>query len=148
MKETGAKKAAGIFLKKGDVSSLPGQIIGHLADNMIACGLGISCVYWLTLMGKDHYLLKGAGLGVAEWTALYGVASRIGATSIFPTKPKDALAAFSTHLVFGATKMIIAINLGDERLFSPGNFTQEIKKPQGISFHLNDDSSMPYNNSL
>ena len=61
-KETGAKKAAGIFLKKKDVNSVPGKILGNIADNMIAAGLGITCIYSLTLTGRDYYLLKGAGL--------------------------------------------------------------------------------------
>lgn len=131
-KETGAKKAAGIFLKKSDVSSFQGQIIGNIADNMIAAGLGITCVYWLTLMGKDYYFIKGAGLGTAEWTALYGVLSQMGATSVFPTKPKDALVSFASHLAFGMIKMIIAVNLGDERLFEPKALTLEIKEPQDL----------------
>ncbi len=110
-----------IFLKKSDLSSPYGKAVGIIADNMIAMGLGVTCIYWLTLMGKDKNILKGAGLGAAEWAVLYGVASRIGATSIFPVKPKDALATFISHLVFGITKMTIAVNIGDERLFKPGN---------------------------
>lgn len=51
---------------------------------MIAVGLGVSCAYWLSIMGKDKYILKGAGLGAAEWAALYGVLSKLGATAIFP----------------------------------------------------------------
>lgn len=34
--ETGAKKAADIFLKKKDVPTLPGKALGLVADNMIA----------------------------------------------------------------------------------------------------------------
>jgi hypothetical protein len=135
-KETGAKKAAGIFIKNKDLNTVPSRIIGNLADNMIASGLGVTCVYWLTFMGKDHYLIKGAGLGAAEWTAMYGVLSKMGATSIFPTKPKDVLVSFASHLAFGATKMIIAVNLGDERLFNPKGFAKEIKHPQEISIPL------------
>ncbi|MEW5783501.1 MAG: hypothetical protein AB1767_00185 [Bacillota bacterium] len=122
--ETGAKKAGGIFLKKKDVSSSPGKVLGLIADNMIAAGLGITCIYWLTLMGKDNYLLKGATLGAAEWTALYGVTSQLGATNIFPTTPKNGLVSFLSHLAFGATKTAIAVNLGDSRLFQPQNLTK------------------------
>ena len=107
--ETGAKKAAGIFLKKKDLTSPSGKILGVIADHMIAAGLGITCVYWLTLMGKDHYLIKGAALGAAEWTALYGVTSHLGATSIFPTTPKNGLVSFLSHLAFGAAKATIAL---------------------------------------
>lgn len=135
-KETGAKKAAGIFLENKDIDTVPGRIVGNLADNMIASILGVSCVYCFTLMGKDHYLIKGAGLGAAEWAAMYGVLSKMGATSIYPTSAKDGLISFVSHLAFGATKTIIAINLGDERLFNPKGLTLELKQPQEISIPL------------
>lgn len=99
---------------------------------MIAAGLGVTCAYWLTLMGKDKYLFKGAGLGAAEWAALYGVLSKLGATAIYPVKPKDALATYISHLAFGATKMTITRYLGDERLFKPKNLTLEINEPQDM----------------
>lgn len=83
-------------------------------------------------MGKDYYLLKGAGLGAAEWAALYGVMSNMGATRIFPTKPKDALIAFASHVVFGTVKMVIVTQLGDERLFKPAHIVQKINEPQEL----------------
>ena len=131
-KSNGYTTAAGIFLKKSDVSSPYGRVVGILADNMIAAGLGVTCIYWLTLMGKDKYLIKGAGLGAAEWASLYGVASKIGATAIFPVKPKDAIATFISHLAFGMTKIAIAVELGDSRLFKPSNLTLEIDEPQSL----------------
>lgn len=131
-KTNGYTIAAGIFLKKSDVSTPYGKAVGIIADNMIAIGLGVTCSYWLTLMGKDKYLLKGAGLGAAEWASLYGVLSQIGATSISPVKPKDALASYISHLAFGATKIAITANLGDSRLFKPGNLTLEINEPQEL----------------
>ncbi|MCO1601405.1 hypothetical protein [Desulfosporosinus nitroreducens] len=131
-KSNGYTTAAGIFLKKLDILSPYGKAVGIIADNMIAMGLGVTCIYWLTLMGKDKHFIKGAGLGAAEWGVLYGVASRLGATSIFPVKPKDAIATFISHLAFGVTKMTIAVNLGDERLFKPKNLTMEIDEPQNL----------------
>lgn len=131
-KTSGYRTASGIFFKKSQVSTPLGTTVGIIADNMIAAGLGVTCTYWLTLMGKDKYFLKGAGLGAAEWSALYGVLSNIGATNIFPVKPKDALVTYLSHLVFGATKITIAVKLGDERLFKPTNLTQEIKRPQDL----------------
>lgn len=128
----GYKTAAGIFLKKSDISTPYGKLVGYVADNMIAVGLGVTCSYWLTLMGKDKYILKGAGLGAAEWGSLYGVLSKLGATSIFPVKPQDALATFVSHAVFGATKITITAMLGDERLFKPGNLSLEIDEPQDL----------------
>jgi len=131
-KSNGYTTAAGIFLKKSDIPKQYGKLVGYIADNMIAGGLGVTCTYWATLMGKDNYLLKGAGLGAAEWTTLYGVFSKLGATAIFPVKPKDALATYISHLVFGATKMAITVNLGDTRLFKPSNLTLEIDEPQSL----------------
>jgi len=131
-KSNGHTTAAGIFLKKSDISTPYGKLVGYIADNMIAEGLGVTCIYWATLMGKEKYLLKGAGLGAAEWATLYGVLSKLGATAIFPVKPKDAFATYISHLVFGATKMAIAVNLGDTRLFKPSNLTLEIDEPQEL----------------
>lgn len=132
----GTKTAAGIFLKRSDITTPYGKVVGFVADNMIAAGLGVTCSYWLTLMGKDKYILKGAGLGVAEWASLYGVLSKLGATSIYPVKPQDAIATFVSHLAFGATKITITTLLGDERLFKPSNLTLEIDEPQDL-FHKN-----------
>jgi len=131
-KSNGYSTAAGIFLKKSKIASPYGRTVGVIADNMIAMGLGVTCIYWLTLMGKDKNLIKGAGLGAAEWGTLYGVSSRLGATSIFPVKPKDAISTFISHLVFGITKITIAVNLGDERLFKPSNLSLEIDEPQNL----------------
>ncbi|MDQ7093287.1 hypothetical protein REC12_06765 [Desulfosporosinus sp. PR] len=131
-KTNGYTTAAGIFLKKSKVASPYGRAVGILADNMIAVGLGVTCTYWLTLMGKDRFLIKGAGLGAAEWASLYGVVSKLGATTIYPVKPQDALATFVSHLLFGLTKTTIAVTLGDERLFKPKNLTLEINHPQSF----------------
>ena len=118
---TSKEKAAGIFLKKSDLQTPYGKMVGKIADYMIGAGLGISCVYWLTFMGKDNYLLKGIGLGAMEWTALYGVVASMGATSIFPVKSKDAYISLLSHVVFGGTKIFLAKKLGDDKLFHPQN---------------------------
>lgn len=94
-------------------------------------------------MGEDKYILKGAGLGALEWGALYGVLSNLGATAIYPVKPKDAIATFASHLAFGATKMIITTKLGDERLFKPKNLTMEINDPQPLFPKLTADNRHP-----
>ncbi|MCR6546018.1 hypothetical protein [Dehalobacterium formicoaceticum] len=127
---SGRKTAAGIFLKKHQISKPYGKVVGEIADHMIAAGLGVTCVYWLSFMGKDHYLLKGGGLGAAEWTSLYGVASHLGATHIFPVSPKDAVANFLSHVAFGTTKTFLAVRLGDEELFNPRNLSHKINHHQ------------------
>lgn len=47
---------------------------------------------------------------------------------IFPVKPRDAIGAYISHLVFGMTKITIAVKLGDSRLFKPKNLTMERKQ--------------------
>ncbi|KJS16210.1 MAG: hypothetical protein VR69_09975 [Peptococcaceae bacterium BRH_c4b] len=142
LKSTAKQKAAGIFVRKADINTPQGKLLGAVADNMIAAGLGITCIYWLTLMGKDKYFIKGAGLGAAEWTTLYGVMSKIGATAIYPIKPREALISLLSHFAFGATKMAIAVNLGDSRLFKPGNLTLEIDNPEKLNL-LDKNQSNP-----
>lgn len=131
-KQTARKKASGIFLQKSEIDKPMGKAVGLIADNLVAAGLGISCVYWLTLMGKDNYILKGAGLGAMEWGAIYGIMSKMGATSIYPSPPLDSLVSFLSHVAFGVTKIKIATTLGDERLFHPKNLSLEINNPQEL----------------
>ena len=132
IKRSAVDKAAGIFLAKKDITTPAGKAVGFIADNMIAAMLGVACVYMLAFMGKDKYALKGATLGSLEWTAMYGVMSRMGATTIFPVTPSEALVGFLSHLAFGATKITIAVTLGDKRLFKPVNLTKKIKNPQEL----------------
>lgn len=132
IKTTAIEKASGIFLNKSDISTPQGKLVGIITDNMIAGALGITCSYWLTLMGKDKYLLKGGFLGAFEWTAMYGALSRIGATSIFPVKSIDALIGFVSHFAFGMTKIAIIANLGDSRLFQPKNLSLKLDEPEEL----------------
>lgn len=143
-KSNGRSTAAGIFLKKADIAKPYGKSLGIIADNMIAMGLGVTCIYWLTLMGKDKYLLKGAGLGAMEWGGLYGVLSRLGATEIYPVSPKDGIAEFISHMAFGASKIAIAVGLGDERLFKPDNLKIEIKEPQNLFPQYSEKNRVDY----
>lgn len=140
IKSTAIEKASGIFVDKKDISSPQGRMVGFIADNMIAGALGVSCVYWLTLMGRDKYLLKGGFLGAIEWTTIYGVLSRAGATSIFPVKPADALVGFVSHFAFGMTKIALSANLGDTRLFQPKNLAFQPDEPQEL---LNNNRPLP-----
>lgn|GEM_PF-578716 len=131
--DTGAKKAAGIFIRGNQAESPLGRILGNIADNMIASGLGVTCAYWLTLMGKDYYLLKGAALGAAEWTALYGLLSRMGATAVYPSTALNGLVTLVSHLVFGMTKIQIVYSLGDQRLFTPSSSARQTLQSGQIS---------------
>lgn len=147
LKITARQKAAGIFVNKSDIDTPGGRLLGIVADNMIAAMLGITCTYWLTLMGKDKHLLKGAGLGAVEWASLYGVASKVGATSMVPMKPQDALFALLGHFAFGMVKIHIATTLGDSRLFQPAHLSLQIEEPESFKWMPRplQDYSMPNN---
>lgn len=67
-----SKRLRGIFVSKADINTPYGSAVGTIADYLIAAGPGVSCCYCLTFMGKDKYFIRGAALGAAEWTALYG----------------------------------------------------------------------------
>lgn len=115
------KKAAGMFLNKRQmlIKKRQNSILGVLADNTVGAVLGIFGTYLLTFTGKDHYRLKGLGLGNFAWVSAYGVLSTMGATRTKPLSVEDNIRAFFTHSVYGLVTSEMIVRLGDERLFAP-----------------------------
>lgn len=93
--------SGGIFMKQKQVENIYGKTAGWIADTVIAGGLGIGLVYLLKLTGKDRALIKGALYGQTAWTALFGVAGKLGATNIYPTDPKTVLSGYMNHNLYG-----------------------------------------------
>ncbi|NLO89761.1 MAG: hypothetical protein GX088_05460 [Clostridia bacterium] len=110
--------AAGFFLKKRDIKTFPGQLVGILADFSTAITIGIVNTYMLTNTGKDHWFLKGVGIGSIFWVTFYGFLGGLGKNQpVYPVAPRTALSSFLGHVLFGILSNFIVVKLGDESLF-------------------------------
>ncbi len=114
----GPEIAAGMFLPGHALATTKGQVVGFIADNLIAGILGTVTVYGLTLSGKNSYALKGALMGQIMWQGLYGITGQMGASTVKPSGARTVLSELVTHTLFGAVAATIAANLGDEGLFN------------------------------
>jgi hypothetical protein len=114
----GPEIAAGIFVPGHQLTTIPGKVIGYIADATISGILGATTVYALSFTGKNSYVLKGAVMGQIMWQGLYVILGSFGGSQVKPGTPKTILAEFVNHTVFGITAATIAANLGDEALFS------------------------------
>ncbi len=117
----GPHMAAGIFLPKYKLMkfSRKAKLIGFFSDNIVGGILGIGSVYLLSVTGKDYHRLKGIGIGHFAWTTLYGVLSRLGATSSFPKSEDNNINGIINHAVFGLVTHEVAMRLGAPELFEP-----------------------------
>jgi hypothetical protein len=119
-KKDGIAVAAGIFVptrRKTKKLTAKSKIIGMAADNIISAILGVANVYLLSLTGKDHRMTKGMVTGHFAWTTMYGVLSRMGATSAYPLREDDDLNGLINHSIFGLVTSEVAFRLGDPSLF-------------------------------
>ncbi len=114
----GPEIAAGMFLPGHALATTKGQVVGFIADNLIAGILGTVTVYGLTLSGKNSYVLKGALMGQIMWQGLYGITGQMGASQVKPSGARTVLSELVTHTIFGAVAATIAANLGHEVLFN------------------------------
>ena len=118
--QTYQKAASSLFVKDNQLDTLPGKIIGAVANQVLTVTAGIGTTYLLSLTGRDHAVVKGIGIGMLYWMFLEGLPSNLGLT-ISHKKPMTPLLSILDHIVFGATCGFVASNLGDESLFPETN---------------------------
>ncbi|MDT3700650.1 MAG: hypothetical protein RO469_14660 [Thermincola sp.] len=106
--------ASSLFAHKN--KSTTGKVLGSFANQTLNCSAGVLTAYTLSATGRDHAVLKGIGVGVLYWFALYGVTSGSG---MLPKskKPLTSLLGFVDHIVGGATIGLAVSRLGDDSLF-------------------------------
>ena len=114
----GVERAAGMLVPAHLSFTLKGQVIGSLADFVIAGTLGVATTYALALTGKDKATLKGALTGQAAWTGLYGVLGTMGASTVKPVSLNTILVELVGHTLYGATTATVVALLGDPKLFN------------------------------
>lgn len=94
------KIAASRFLTRGNLDTPLAYLIGAVADLTTAALLGVVFVYILHFTTERYPLLKGAGLGLLTWVALFGTV--LGqARSSLNVSPSTIMVAIVAHLVFG-----------------------------------------------
>lgn len=88
----------------------PGHFaLGQILDFAIGATLGVPLVYLLKKTGKDHHLIKGAGMGLLLWGVLYGVGPNLKLLSIKPTLPRTHFSALWNNFVYGITTAQAAV---------------------------------------
>jgi hypothetical protein len=113
-------RAAGIFVPGRRTRSRTGSLVGFLADETIAAGLGVGITYMLSSTGKDHAVLKGAMAGQGMWAGLYGMLATLGVTRLDTVSPMTAISHYGSHIVYGAITAWLVVTLGDPSLFNGG----------------------------
>lgn len=94
-----------------------GRLVGYLADAMVAITTGVGITYGLSMTGGSRAALKGAIIGDAMWSYGYGALASLGATRVKDITPREALAEFVGHTIFGAVSGKVATCIGDKALF-------------------------------
>lgn len=113
----GPQKAAGMLLTRASRSAPVGRVVGYLSDAVVAVVTGIGITYALSITGGSRAALKGAIIGDAVWCFGYGALASLGASRVAAATPKEAVAEFIGHTVFGAVSGAAATCIGDPALF-------------------------------
>ncbi|MDI6631781.1 MAG: hypothetical protein QME13_05055 [Thermoanaerobacteraceae bacterium] len=92
-------------------------VAGQVVDMVIGAILGVPIVLLFKKTGKDNHLLKGAGLGLLLWEALYAVGPNLGILSVKPHMAKTHFSALWSNLLYGVTTAQAIVSLADPGLF-------------------------------
>lgn len=118
--------AGRIFLTKTKIKTPGGRIVSVLINTINAGTVATSITYILSLTGKDHAVVKGAGTGAFMWVCLAGFILSIG-MNVKSKKPISPLINLPLHILFGAMCGYTIIKLGDNSLFPDKNVENQKK---------------------
>jgi len=119
--------AANLFLPKNKLNTKEARIVGSLTNHTSISLMGITLCYLLSATGRDNAALKGAGIGAAAWTAVYGVTARFG-LSVKTRKPLAPILSFVDHTLFGVMCGLFISKLGHDSLFPDMKITNSKDK--------------------
>lgn len=91
---------AQLFIPTGQEDTFWGKVIAHIAHFTISILLGIICINFFRLTGRDWATIKGIIFGLAIWIILYGM---MGTILKIPEKGNILIgfAFIVGHLIFG-----------------------------------------------
>ncbi len=122
--------AASLFAEPEKVRQPKDFVVGQLVDMTWGALSGVPVVYLLSWTGRDHYLLKGAAMGVLWWQVVYGLFPRLRMLQVDPQETETNLSALLNHLAYGLVTSAAAVHLGHPDLFpaqtgNPGDDRQQ-----------------------
>jgi len=108
---------ATIFIKESEINTIPGTIIGLLADLVISCLLSIIICALIDWQRKRHYLIYGLGVSLTAWLLFFGIVLHdIHATvKNAPVDLTTNIIAIIGHLIFGLVTAFVYVKLSRNR---------------------------------
>jgi hypothetical protein len=125
--------AANLFVSKKQVDTMEGRAIGAIVNGILTGVAGISAVYLLSMTGRDKAVIKGMGIGILFWLALFGLTPRVGIVEK-TKKPLSPLLGLVDHIVFSSLCGLIASRLGDDSLFPDTGLNNNKEKLPLVSY--------------
>lgn len=106
-----------VFFPIDKLYSIPALFIGAMTHTSFTALAGVITVYLLFFTGTKHYLLKGWGVYMMFWLALFGGAPRLGIPRLTSFDTKTIMAHFVGHSLAGFIISYLIIKLADERVW-------------------------------
>lgn len=110
------QQATSLFIPKNKSGTLHGKILASLVNNTNVSITGVIICYLLSASGRDHAIIKGAGVGAFSWVIINGVVSNLGLKNKYK-KPLSPILSFFDHVILGSLTGLLVSKLGDDSLF-------------------------------
>jgi len=95
---------------------MPGNTLAAMANGINSSAIGVMLAYLYSVTGRDHALIKGAGVGAFAWVIIDGFIGR----QLLKGKSNTAVPPILTcidHLIGGGSIGYLVAKLGDDSLF-------------------------------
>lgn len=105
-----------LFTPRNHVDSKNEKVLAAIAINTSSGFMGVLVAYLLSLTGRDHAVVKGAGAAAFAWMAVNGL---LGSQVLKERNkdPKAPILSFIDHLINGGLCGFLVSKLGDDSLF-------------------------------
>jgi len=108
----------------------PNFILGEIMNLATGGALGILILNVLRKTGKDHYLTKGAFVGILTWESLYNLGQRTGVLRARAHQTQTHYAALVNNLLFGIVTAQTIVSLADPSIFPQSQATAQVRPAQ------------------
>lgn len=124
-----SRLSVNLFTPRNQVDSKNEKILAAIAISVTSGFFGVLVSYLLSVTGRDHAVLKGAGSAACGWIAVNGL---LGG-QVMKKKNKNPMApilSFIDHLINGGLCGFLVSKLGDDSLFpDTKSLTKDEKLP-------------------